>query len=90
MAATSPQIIDLPRTIDGFVPHDVRLYVLRLLFMAGGEYSQQELALKFNVSEDTIHRNLTELQTCEHYRLPLACREVREKRWRLIGDEEEE
>jgi predicted DNA-binding transcriptional regulator YafY len=84
MAATLPQVIDLPRTIDGFVPHDVRLYVLRLLFMAGGEYSEQELASKFNVSEDTIHRNIIELQTCVHYRLPLEDREVRERRWRIM------
>lgn len=84
MAATLQQGIDLPRTIDGFVPHDVRLYVLRLLFMAGGEYSEVELADRFDVSEDTIHRNIIELQTCQHYRLPLEVREIREKRWRIM------
>ncbi len=84
MADSSQQETELPRTIDGFVPHDVRLYVLRLLFMAGGEYSEMELADRFDVSEDTIHRNIIELQTCPHYRLPLESREVRERRWRIM------
>ncbi len=78
----------LPCTLDGYVPRQVRLYVLRVMFLAGGEYSQRELVEKFGVSDDTIRRDLTELQTCEHLRLPLVSRIIYEKRWRLMEKEE--
>lgn len=77
----------LPLTIDGYVPRHVRLYVLRLMFESGAEYSQAELAERFNVSHDTIKRDLDELQTCEYTHLPLVCRVVHEKRWRMMGHE---
>lgn len=84
MAATSQQ--GLPCTIDGYVPRHVRLYVLRVMFEAGGEYSQAELAQKFDVSDDTIRRDLDELQSCEYIRLPLVCRVINEKRWKLMEE----
>lgn len=88
MGPTSQLHVDsLPHTIDGYVPRHVRLYVLRLMFESGAEYSQAELAERFNVSHDTIKRDLDELQTCEYTHLPLVCRVVHEKRWRMMGHE---
>lgn len=85
MAATLPQIIEteLPRTAEGRVPKQVRLYVLRVVFMAGGEYSEAELAEPLGVSLDTIQRDLLDLQDCPWVRLPLRSRKIVETRWWL-------
>ena len=86
-AIIAAPMTETPRTIDGYVPRHVRLYVLRVMFEQGGEYSQSELALRFGVSDDTIRRDLELLQTCEYIRLPLVCRTIYEKRWRMMEGE---
>jgi predicted DNA-binding transcriptional regulator YafY len=88
MAQTLQQIIaELPRTADGKVPKQVRLYVMRVVFLAGGEYSEAEFAEPLGVSLDTIQRDIHDLQDCPWVRLPLVCRKVQETRWRLESAE---
>jgi len=82
MAQTLQQIIEeLPRTADGKVPKQIRLYVMRVVFLAGGEYSESEFAGPLGVSLDTIQRDIHDLQDCPWVRLPLRCRKVQETRW---------
>jgi predicted DNA-binding transcriptional regulator YafY len=61
----------------------VRLYKMRLMFLAGGSYTSAELAEHFNVTPVTIRKDLNALGRIG---LPLIC--VTETRWRLVKEGE--
>lgn len=85
---TTPQIDDLPRTISGQVCRAVRLTTMVRMFEAGGEYSNIQIAEMFGVSYDTVERDVNALQDAP-LRIPLVCREIHEKRWKMMDDKEE-
>ena len=78
---------DLPRTTSGQVCRAVRLHLMWRTLEAGGRHSKQEFMDRFNISDDSVERDMKALERDCH--LPLRRIDVREVWWQVIDEKDE-
>lgn len=85
--ADSSQQEELPRTTSGQVCRAVRLHLIWLTLEAGGRHSNQEFMDRFNISYDSVERDMKALERDCH--LPLRRIDVHEVWWQVIDEKDE-